>query len=200
MPHTSVTGEVFEDDLDMYDGDEREYWVKATEAAKVRAYPPPPPGATEESTRARAFLSKLAAEQLPHPSRGVPGFVNKEDNGNFLAHLQGCEDLLREWQKKDGKEAIPDTMCLAGLFHSIYGTQGYQAFRFPAERRDEIRSIVGARGEATCFYTCVMERGSWHSMVLANKDLKRREVPGPPPDPGGGPDGGGMAPLAAGQL
>ena len=177
MPMTSVTGEVYENDLDQYDGDEREYWRKAAEVSKARDYPPPPAGATEESARGRAFLSKLAAETLPHPSRGVPGFVNKEDGGNFLAHLQGCEDLMRMWQKIDGKDMIPDTMVLAGLFHSIYGTQGYQAFRFPVERRDEIRSIVGARGEATCFYTCVMERGSWHSMVLANKDTKRGEAP-----------------------
>jgi hypothetical protein len=147
---TSVTGKEYESPLDMYDGDERDYWARAIESAKGRDYPgPDPTSASESSADARAFLAKLAAERLPHPSRGVPGFINKEDGGNFLAHLQGCEDLMREWQKKDGKEAIPDTMVLAGLYHSIYGTQGYQAFRYPVERRDEIRHVVGARGEAT---------------------------------------------------
>jgi len=175
---TSVTGKVYDSPLDLYTGDDRTYWERAYEAAKERDYPSPAPTtASESSADARAFLAKLAAEQLPHPPRGIRGIVDKEDGGNFLAHLQGCEDLMREWQRKDGKQLIPDTMCLAGLYHSIYGTQGYQAFRFPPERRDEIRQVVGARGEATCFYTCVMERGSWHKLVLANKDLKRGETP-----------------------
>ncbi len=41
----------------------------------------------------------------------------------------------------------------AGLFHSIYGTQGFQAFTVPLEKRAEIREILGERAEHICYGT-----------------------------------------------
>ena len=73
----------------------------------------------------------------------MPGFVERKENGTFVDHLIGNEELMREWQRLDGKELIPDTMVLAGLYHSVYGTQGYQSFQFPAAKRDEVRFAAG---------------------------------------------------------
>lgn len=36
-------------------------------------------------------------------------------------------------------------LCLSGLLHSLYGTQGYQAAQFPAEERATIAELIGER-------------------------------------------------------
>ena len=44
----------------------------------------------------------------------------------------------------------------AGLFHSIYGTEGFQAFTVPLSRRPEIRSLIGKRAENTCYSKSIL--------------------------------------------
>lgn len=44
-----------------------------------------------------------------------------------------------------------DDLILAGLFHSIYGTEGFQAFTVPLEKRPEIRELIGERAEFICY-------------------------------------------------
>ena len=41
----------------------------------------------------------------------------------------------------DGDTLYPETLCLAGLLHSLYGTQGFQAFQFPQEKRGQVRGM-----------------------------------------------------------
>ena len=33
------------------------------------------------------------------------------------------------------------------MFHSIYGTEKFQGFTFPLERRDEVRTLIGDRAD-----------------------------------------------------
>jgi hypothetical protein len=37
----------------------------------------------------------------------------------------------------------------------------------------QIRDFIGARGELIAYYTCAMERSTWHDLLLANKGLKQ---------------------------
>ena len=46
-------------------------------------------------------------------------------------------------------------MCDAGLFHSIYGTEGFQGFTLPFDRRDDIRALIGDRAERLVWVFCV---------------------------------------------
>lgn len=46
--------------------------------------------------------------------------------------------------------ACPD-LVNAGLYHSIYGTQGFQAFTVPLTKRSEIQNIIGERAELICY-------------------------------------------------
>ena len=41
----------------------------------------------------------------------------------------------------DGDTLYPETLCLAGLLHSLYGTQGFQVFQFPQEKRGQVRGM-----------------------------------------------------------
>jgi hypothetical protein len=87
------------------------------------------------------------------------------------------EQCLREWQAIDGHELYPDTVCLAGLYHSVYGTQGFQAFALPIEGRSKVSEIIGARGEKAAYYTCAMDRASYQDYVPQNRGLRRGETP-----------------------
>ena len=40
-------------------------------------------------------------------------------HGTLIDHLQQTYELLKQWEN-------PQYVCLAGLFHSIYGTQIYK--------------------------------------------------------------------------
>jgi len=57
--------------------------------------------------RQREFLIKLDANKTRHSGR------------TLFQHLKGVHDLLRDWDN-------PTDVCLAGLFHSIYGTSTFK--------------------------------------------------------------------------
>ena len=46
----------------------------------------------------------------------------------------------------------------AGLFHSIYGTEGFQGFCLPYDRRDDVRSLIGDRAEYLVHTFCAVDR------------------------------------------
>ena len=39
----------------------------------------------------------------------------------------------------------------AGLFHSIYGTEGFQAFTVSLDQRPKIKQLIGDRAEQICY-------------------------------------------------
>lgn len=86
-----------------------------------------------------ALLRRLDAHVTPH------------SRGTLLEHLRGTHDLLVEWG--NGPE-----VCVAGLFHSIYGTYVFDARCTELTGRDEIRSIIGAPAERLVHLFCVTDR------------------------------------------
>jgi hypothetical protein len=78
----------------------------------------------------------------------------------FLAHLIGVYTDLKEW-------GAPEHLCLAGLFHSIYGTQAFQGFKLPIEERGTIRGLIGERAERLAYVNCALTRDSLDSSVAA---------------------------------
>lgn len=56
-------------------------------------------------------------------------------------HLIGTHDLLDAWGN-------PEHVCLAGLFHSVYGTRTFRTAALTADSRDDVRAIIGERAEA----------------------------------------------------
>jgi hypothetical protein len=92
------------------------------------------------------YLRSLGVDNVPH-SKGV-----------FLAHLIGVYRDLKEW----GAE---EHVALAGLFHSIYGTESFQGFSLPWERRQEVRDLIGERAERLAYVNCLLSRASLDSSV-----------------------------------
>ena len=72
----------------------------------------------------------------------------------YLAHLIGVYRLM----EADGCSA---EVCRAGMFHSIYGTERFQGFKLPLERRPDVRSLIGERAERLAYLNCAMDRASF---------------------------------------
>ena len=70
---------------------------------------------------------------------------------SYLAHLIAVCRGLDRW-------GCEEHVCLAGLFHSIYGTELFQGFTLPFEKRDEVRKLIGERAEHLAWINCVLDR------------------------------------------
>ena len=51
------------------------------------------------------------------------------------------------------------------MFHSIYGTEKFQGFTLPLERRQEVRDLIGDRAEYLAYLNCAMDRASFDRAV-----------------------------------
>lgn len=76
-----------------------------------------------------SFIGKIIPEALDHTGATA-----------FDEHLKGVQGVLRFWE-------ADDSLCKAGLFHSIYGTEGFQGFKLPFTKRTQIRQLIGNRAE-----------------------------------------------------
>lgn len=56
-------------------------------------------------------------------------------------HLIGTHDLLAAWGN-------PDHVCLAGLFHSVYGTKTFRSSALTTDSRNDVRTLIGERAES----------------------------------------------------
>jgi hypothetical protein len=92
------------------------------------------------------FLVKLGLAEIPHTET------------TYLAHLVG----LHHYMKEQGCTA---EVCRAGLFHSIYGTELFQGFTLPLEKRPQVREMIGDRAEKLAYLDCAMDRASFDAVL-----------------------------------
>jgi hypothetical protein len=92
------------------------------------------------------YFVELGADKIPHTETV------------YLAHAIGVHNDLRAW-------GCDEEICRAGLFHSIYGTEGFQRFKLPLERRHEVREQIGERAELLAYLNCAMDRASFDAAV-----------------------------------
>ncbi len=88
------------------------------------------------------FLAALNIDQVPHTEK------------TYLGHLVNVYRLMES-------AGCSEELCRAGMFHSIYGTQQFQGFKLPLERRGEIRELIGERAERLAYLNCAMDRPSF---------------------------------------
>ena len=96
------------------------------------------------------FLVDLGLEQIGHTEK------------TYLGHLIAVQSDLKQW-------GCSEEVCYGGMFHSIYGTQKFQGFALPLERRGELRDMIGERAERLAYLNCAMYRPSFD--VLAQQQL-----------------------------
>ncbi len=93
------------------------------------------------------FFLRLGAEQVRHTEK------------TYLAHVIG---VYRDMQAHGCTEEV----CQAGMFHSVYGTERFQRFALPLERRAEVRALIGERAERLAYLNCAMDRASFDRALL----------------------------------
>jgi len=87
------------------------------------------------------FLIRMGARDTPH-------------SGRFLYdHLEGVYGLLKRWDN-------PESVCLAGLFHSVYGTSAFKKETVALSARGEVRALIGVEAESLGYLFSVCERYS----------------------------------------
>jgi len=85
-------------------------------------------------------LADYGADNLGHTSRVL------------LTHLKGVYSLLKEWDNSP-------SLCLAGLFHSVYGTTFFKNVTIMVSERDKLRDLLGDYGEWLVYLFCACDRG-----------------------------------------
>ena len=70
------------------------------------------------------FFIEVGADQIPHSDK------------SYLAHAIGVYNDLKAW-------GADEDLCRAGMFHSIYGTEVFQDFTLPLERRGDLQALIG---------------------------------------------------------
>ncbi len=96
------------------------------------------------------FLLSLGTEQVSHT------------NKTYLAHVIGVYRYMEV-------RGCTEELCRAGMFHSIYGTELFQRFALPLDRRSEVRVLIGDRAELLAYLNCAMDRASLDRAVLQSE-------------------------------
>jgi hypothetical protein len=98
----------------------------------------------------RDFLFELGTLYVWHSGRSL------------YLHLKGTHDLLRDW---DNSEDV----CLAGLFHSIYGTNSFK--RQSLDDRRKLRELIGDYAEQLVYnFSVAKDRPLFES--IANERMR----------------------------
>ncbi len=85
------------------------------------------------------------------------GGQHHQGKRTLLEHLCGTYKLLHEWHNTP-------SVCVAGLFHSIYGTEYYTTRSADLSQRAMIRDHIGRDAEELAYLFCACE----HNDLLAN--------------------------------
>lgn len=84
---------------------------------------------------------KYGLDQNPHSGRSL------------WDHLEGVYHTLKKWDESE-------TVCTAGHFHSIYGTEIYKNVSVDFSKRKEVADHIGEEAEHLAYLFSVIDRSS----------------------------------------
>src|SRR5215472_1024972 len=113
----------------------------------------------QPKTAMRAIIHALEpAKEMPHSERSL------------FQHLRGTWRLLNDW-------GMPNDLCLAGLFHSVYGTAEYRNVLFTAAERQTVRRLIGVHAESLAYIFSIGDREAiWDNLEALAELPKRLDV------------------------
>lgn len=94
------------------------------------------------------FLGQLGADRIAHSNR------------TLLDHLVGTCALLERW-------GCPESVCKAGLFHSIYGTSFFRDAPLTYGDRAVVLEQLGDEAERLAWLFCALDRGEFYRVFEA---------------------------------
>ena len=107
------------------------------------------------------FLRTLCAHRVPHTE------------GTLIDHLLGTAAVLKRW-------GYPEDICLAGLFHSVYGTSTFETSLLSLNERDRVTQIIGESAERTAFFFSQMDQEEFWKQLGSDEPhlrLRHQDVP-----------------------
>ena len=112
-------------------------------------------GRLTSERRAQAWqrLLALGAGEFAHVS------------GSLAAHLHGTEALLRRWGAREA-------LCLAGLYHAVYGTDGIVGSLASVGARIRIAELIGDEAERIAYLYGACARDAFHPRIGAPDELR----------------------------
>ena len=79
-------------------------------------------------------------------------------NGPLDEHLQRTAQLLRDWGSRDA-------LCLAGLYHAVYGTAGIRGALVGQDQRCTIADLIGDEAEHVAYTYGACDRERYHPRI-----------------------------------
>jgi hypothetical protein len=107
---------------------------------------------TTRHARAWQRLLALGAGEFQHLS------------GSLAAHLRGTEALLRRWGNRE-------SLCRAGLYHAVYGTDGIEGSLVSLATRERIAQAIGAQAEGIVYRYAACARDVFHPRIGSADEL-----------------------------
>ncbi len=105
-------------------------------------------------------LSELGAGEFKHV------------NGTLIEHLQETHDLLESWGNRPA-------LCMAGLFHAVYGTDGFSPIVVEIAKRKEIAQLIGQEAEQiTYIFSCCDRKAVYPRIGTPDQNLYTNRLTG----------------------
>jgi len=101
---------------------------------------------TEKYDAAVLFMQSKKADNMPH------------SDSDLLSHLRDTADLLESWGNSED-------ICLAGLCHAVYGTEGFKNSMLDISEREILVQIIGEAAEELVYFYASAERDSFSPSI-----------------------------------
>jgi len=79
-------------------------------------------------------------------------------NGSLIEHLNGTAELLKAWGNRNA-------LCTAGLYHAVYGTDGYEASLIDHTMRQQVADLIGAEAEEITYLYGACDRDAFYPRI-----------------------------------
>ncbi len=103
---------------------------------------------------ARSMISEEYLELL----KEFGADTNPHSGDVLVRHLIQTHDILASWGN-------PTETCVAGLFHSIYGTRSFRVASAELEQRSKVRRVIGSTSEDLAYLFCVCDRRTFQTNI-----------------------------------
>jgi len=85
-------------------------------------------------------------------------------NGSLETHLRGTESLLRSW-------GACESLCVAGLYHAVYGTDRYKPALNSLAGRQGIAELIGTEAEELAYLYGACNREVFYPRIGTDAQL-----------------------------
>ena len=97
----------------------------------------------------------LDAEEALHALHDLGAADLAHLNGDLATHLLGTYQLLQRWGNRE-------ELCMAGLFHAVYGTYGFGEQLVGLGAREKISQIIGGEAEHLVYVYAACDRSYFY--------------------------------------